>query len=49
MKRCINIFLLMIAVFLFSITVTNANTESNLLKVTNRNYTNFSTDKMIKY
>ena len=45
MKRCINIFLLMIAVFLFSITVTNANTESNLLKVTNRNYTNFSTDK----
>lgn len=45
MKRCINIFLLMITVFLFSITVTNANTESNLLKVTNRNYTNFSTDK----
>lgn len=45
MKRSINIFLLMIFIFLFGITVTNANTESNLLKVTNRNYTNFSTDK----
>ena len=45
MKNTLRKFTLFLFVMFTCITVTKANTESNLLKVTNKNYTNFSTNK----
>lgn len=43
--KILYILILVIFTFIIGLSKVNANTESKLLKVTNRNYTNFSTDK----